>query len=337
MTIEPLLSVCLVTYNQEDYIEQVLQGAVEQQTSFPFEIVIGEDCSTDSTRAICETFARQYPDKIVLLPLASQNLGLKQNFLRTFQHCRGKYIAYLEGDDHWIDTCKLQKQVDILEQDNDVVLVHTNCKLWDVKKNTIRDHLIEFNGTCIREQQSGISGIEAEYVGNFRHVKTSTCVYHKEVFEEILQEDTYAYTNEEFPTQDFQLFQDMAYRGRYAFIDEDTTVIALAETLSVSSNPAKNLQYRIGFHKIGRYYIQKYQLRSEVYTPWLQREMHWLLNFGMYHPELASKIIEVIKQEKQLGYSFSARQKMLLVFLQYPLLRNLIAPLHNKYYQKREQ
>ncbi len=337
MLLEPLLSVCLVTYNQEAFIEKVLEGAVMQKASFPYEIVIGEDCSTDSTRAICKTFAQQYPNKIVLLPFVSQNLGLKQNFLRTFQHCRGKYIAYLEGDDYWIDPYKLQKQVDILERNNDVVLVHTNCKLWDVKKNTIQDHLIEFNGTCIRERQAGGGGIEAEYIGNFRHVKTSTCVYRKEIFEDILQEDIYAYTNEEFPTQDFQLFQDMAYRGRYAFIDEDTTVIALGETLSVSSNPTKNLQYRIGFHKIGRYYIEKYRLRPEVYTPWLQREMHWMLNFGMHHPELATEILQVAQQEKQLGYLFSLRQKVLITFLQHPILRNIIAPLYNKYYQTRER
>lgn len=333
----PLVSVCLVTYNQEDYIRKVLSGAVNQKTSFPYEIVIGEDSSSDSTRSICQEFADRYPDLIRLLPCPPANLGLNLNMLRTYRACRGKYIAYLEGDDHWITTDKLQKQVDILESNDDVVLVHTNCKLWNVANNTILNHLIKFEGTCIREKQGGISGVIAEYEGQFRPMKTSTCMYRKDVFDSILAEDEYAYSNTDFPTQDFQLFQDMAYRGRFAYIDEDTTIIALADTISVSRNPEKMFRFRIGFNKIGIYYIQKYKIPLASYQIWLQKEWHWLLNFAMKHQVPLDVLEARWNHSLSIDYNPSYTQKILRFIVGHPILRKIVYPIYHIYYSKREE
>lgn len=330
----PLLSVCLVTYNQEQYIRKVLEGAVGQVCDFEYEVVVGEDCSTDGTRAICEEYATRYPERVRLLPAEGHNLGLKENFLRTYSACQGKYIAYLEGDDHWIDNCKLQKQVGILEREPDVVLVHTNCKLWNVASGEVKDRLIEFEGTCIRERQSGVSGVECEFEGHFRHMKTSTCVYRKPVMDSILEEDPQAYRDPRFPTQDFQLFQDMAYRGRFAFIDEDTTVIALAETVSVSSDARKNLAYRIGFHEIGEYYIAKYQVRDEAANAWRRREMHWFLNFGLHHSEVATQVTEWAERQKKDYHPMPLTQHLLLMMLKNKGVRILLEPLYWRNYRK---
>lgn len=329
--IEPLVSVCLVTYNQESFIRKVLEGAVSQKTTFPFEIVIGEDCSSDNTRAICQEFEDKYPELIRLLPQEKGNLGLNLNMIRTYRQCKGKYIAYLEGDDYWITQDKLQKQVDILESKDDVVLVHTNCKLWNVASGEIKDKMIQFEGECIRERQAGISGVIAEYEGNFRRMKTSTCVYRKDVFDKILAEDEYAYSNKEFPTQDFQLFQDMAYRGKFAFIDEDTTVIGLSETISVSQNPSKTFRFREGFDKIGTYYIQKYHLPHQATQAWQQREMHWFLNFAMNHPEFTTRVQERMNEAVSNGYVIPATQRLLSYILNHPWARKAIQPFYAQY------
>ena len=331
----PLLSVCLVTYNQEQYICKVLDGAVSQKTDFEYEIVIGEDYSTDSTRAICQEYADLYPQKVRLLPLADSNLGLNHNFIRTYNACNGKYIAYLEGDDWWIASDKLQKQVDILEQRNDVVLVHTNCKIWDEKADVTTDRLIRFEGECIREKQSGISGVECEFQGHFRHMKTSTCVYRKEVMDDILKEDPFAYNNKAFPTQDFQLFLDMAYRGKFAFVDEDTTVITLSETISVSTNYHKQFRFRKGFHKIGLYYIDKYHLTPSVTQPWLQKEMHYHLNFAMRHREYTDDVIGLLNEDKQHSYRPPLTQQMLVFLLKHKRINTILSPVYNRYYSKR--
>ena len=82
--------------------------------NFKYEIVIGEDCSTDSARAVVMAFYRRYPDRIRLL-LRDQNVGANRNSVETIEACHGEYMAILEGDDYWIATDKLQKQVDFLD------------------------------------------------------------------------------------------------------------------------------------------------------------------------------------------------------------------------------
>jgi glycosyltransferase involved in cell wall biosynthesis len=131
---KPLVSVCVVTYNQEQYIAQNLESILAQKTNFSFEIVVGEDVSKDRTRAICQKFAEQYPIVIRLLD-TPKNLGAMQNSLRTFRESRGAYIALLEGDDYWIDDRKLQKQVDALEKDSKRTICFTGRKDFDEENN----------------------------------------------------------------------------------------------------------------------------------------------------------------------------------------------------------
>ncbi len=112
----PLVAVRILTYNHERYIAQALASVLEQVTNFEYKIVIGEDCSTDNTKNICVEYAKKYPDKIILLCNAKNDI--KKNSRDNFEECKktgAKYIALLEGDDYWTDPFKLQKQVDLLE------------------------------------------------------------------------------------------------------------------------------------------------------------------------------------------------------------------------------
>lgn len=115
------VSVCMITYNHERFIAQAIESVLMQETDFRVELVIGEDCSTDGTRAIVIEYAQRYPDRIRPL-LPDHNLGMIPNFVATIQACGGQYIALLEGDDYWTDPCKLQKQVEFLE-------THPECAL----------------------------------------------------------------------------------------------------------------------------------------------------------------------------------------------------------------
>ncbi|MDQ3536536.1 MAG: glycosyltransferase family 2 protein [Bacteroidota bacterium] len=108
------VSVWITTYNHEQYIAEALESVLMQQTNFEYEIILGEDFSTDNTRQIVVEFKKKYPFKIKLL-LPEQNLGMIELFKRTYEMCNGKYIAWLDGDDFWTDPLKLQKQVNFLE------------------------------------------------------------------------------------------------------------------------------------------------------------------------------------------------------------------------------
>lgn len=104
----------MLTYNQERYINEAIRSVMLQETNFPFELVIGNDASTDCTGTICADWQKKYPEQIVLFN-RKKNLGLQQNFIQTYAQCRGQYIAICEGDDFWTDKRKLQIQADFLD------------------------------------------------------------------------------------------------------------------------------------------------------------------------------------------------------------------------------
>ncbi len=110
------VSISLVTFNHEKYIKQAIESILMQKVNFKYEIILGEDFSSDTTRDIVIEYHTKYPDKIRLI-LPEQNLGCsgQKIFVQTLQACQGEYIALLDGDDYWTDPEKLQKQVDFLD------------------------------------------------------------------------------------------------------------------------------------------------------------------------------------------------------------------------------
>jgi glycosyltransferase involved in cell wall biosynthesis len=119
----PCLSICCATFNHAPYIAQTLEGFLEQETDFPVEILIHDDCSTDGTREIVQTYAERYPQCFRLsLPLENQyslGVGVMANLRK---QARGDFIALCEGDDFWTDPTKLQKQVSVLRNNPDFVM-----------------------------------------------------------------------------------------------------------------------------------------------------------------------------------------------------------------------
>ncbi len=119
---EPVVSVALMAFNHRCYIQQALESVLDQETCFPVEVVISDDCSTDGTREFILEYQKSCPDRLAVV-LADQNLwgtipGMNSSptcNVAVLGACRGKYIAFLEGDDYWIDRQKLQRQVDYLE------------------------------------------------------------------------------------------------------------------------------------------------------------------------------------------------------------------------------
>lgn len=136
----PKLSVIFITYNHEKYVEKALRSVLDQKTEFEYEVVIGEDCSTDSTRAIIDRVAGEYPEKTVKKLYRKENLGRPtRNVYETTMECKGEYLAYLEGDDHWTDEYKLQKQVDFLEAHPEYIACTHSCMMIDENSEKIED------------------------------------------------------------------------------------------------------------------------------------------------------------------------------------------------------
>ncbi len=136
------VSVIFITYNHEKYVEKALRSVCEQETDFAYEVVVGEDCSTDSTREILKRVAEEYPDKVRLL-FRDKNFGRPTlNVYNTTMECRGEYLAYLEGDDYWTDKKKLQKQVTFLEEHPEYIACTHDCVMIDENGDEIKDESV---------------------------------------------------------------------------------------------------------------------------------------------------------------------------------------------------
>lgn len=121
-----LLSVCFICYNQAAFIRQALDSVLAQKVNFSWEIIIADDFSTDGTREIVLDYQLRYPGLIRVLPRDS-NLGPGKNFIDLLYSARGKYIAYLDGDDYWTLDTRLQQQVDFLEKNPLFAMCFTDC------------------------------------------------------------------------------------------------------------------------------------------------------------------------------------------------------------------
>ena len=137
----PLVSICCVTYNHAPFIRKCLDGFLMQQTDFPIEILIHDDCSTDGTTEIIKEYAAQYPD--LIFPLYEEVNQYQQGKATeidfyNYRRARGKYIAYCEGDDYWTDPLKLQKQVDFMEANLEYSVCFHGFEEYDVRNQQTR-------------------------------------------------------------------------------------------------------------------------------------------------------------------------------------------------------
>ena len=160
---QPLVSICCLTYNHEPFIRKCLDGFLMQETTFPVEILIHDDASTDGTDDIIREYTEKYPDKI--FPLFeeenkySNGYKGKMDFFN-YNRVRGKYIATCEGDDYWTDPLKLQKQVDFMESHPEYSVCFHKCRHFDVRSNKF---FFPQSYSCLKEGQLGMDVTVDDY------------------------------------------------------------------------------------------------------------------------------------------------------------------------------
>ena len=142
---EIMLSVAVITYNQEEYIAQTLDSILSQEHNYNYEIVIGEDNSSDNTKKIIEEYAAKYPD--IIKPIYNNpNMGLIRNYFNVIEHCQGKYIMECAGDDYWLPG-KVKKQIEFMEANLDIGMCYSKAKFWNENKQQYKKKLF---GTDIK-------------------------------------------------------------------------------------------------------------------------------------------------------------------------------------------
>lgn len=282
----PKVSVLMVTYNHENFIAQAIESVLMQETDFEYELVIGEDCSTDNTRQIVLDFARRYPKQIRLL-LPERNLGAHKNFVLTHQACRGEYVALLEGDDYWLRPEKLQIQVDFLDSNSEfVTCFHDVCVMDEVSGESFLSS---------RSINKDVFTIEDFLVAN--PIQTCSTMFRNRLF------DNFPDWFHTLQLGDWPLHILNAQHGRVAFINEVLgTYRVHGGGIWSTQNEAKRIEATADMlEHFNRFFEFKY---NSLISSSLS-EMYRLLS--VVHLDVQQKVNARIYFRKSLIQSFRAR------------------------------
>lgn len=217
---EPLVSVVVITYNHEPYINECLDGIISQKTDFPIEILVNDDCSTDNTASIIKEYELKHPNLFrCIYQIENQySKGVHPWSDILFPIAKGKYVALCEGDDYWIDPYKLQKQVDFMEANPNYGFIGTKCKIK--RNNDIIDEEIVYLKNPIETK-----GIYEYYDNVFKKyamfgppTRTVSLLYRTELL------------YNENPIGDYTLQAILAYKSNFAFINEVCCVYRVHDT-----------------------------------------------------------------------------------------------------------
>lgn len=269
---EIVVSIKCLIYNHEQYIRQCLDGIVMQKTNFCFEAIVHDDASTDSSAAIIREYAEKYPHIIKPIYETENQYSKRDGSLTRIMNaaCKGKYIAVCEGDDYWIDPLKLQKQVDILESDNGIMLVHTGFKTI----NEFGDNISWPKYQRFRKISKKEKGILSLW--NKNHIMTLTTMFRKEVItSELLENSPYRY--------DYASFFTAALMGKIKYLP--------CVTAAYRKTPTGAMQSRTDIvnkhlYEIYRYYL-KYYLKNEENIPYVKylETMFYMLTNVIYNKD----------------------------------------------------
>ena len=273
---KPTISVIVCTYNQEDTIARTLDSILMQQCHMPYEIVIGEDCSTDQTLAVCQQYAEKHPDKIRILA-NKVNKGVVDNYFDCILACDGQYIADCAGDDFWTDPLKLEKEVTILEEHPDVTLVHTNWLCYDEKKAaTYPPYPADCKHT--RPFIDGTELLEDILTQTQRPVfHLCTSLYRRDVFLKAYQEDIAMFRNKDIGCEDIQISFIMAREGRIAYIPDTTLNYSVGNaTISNTQNEEKQFRFVRQVTNLVYYICTKYNIDSKRIDNYFRQRLYAL-------------------------------------------------------------
>lgn len=226
-----MVTVCVVTYNQEQWIRQTLDSIMAQQTDYSFEIIIGEDHGTDGTRAICQEYADKY-ENVTLQPL-TKNLGVTANWIRCIQAGTGKYIMTCSGDDWWHNPKKIQMQVDFMEQHPECVVCHSDIDEYNDNTGAVLQNAKQSKGI-----KPPVGMIQKEILAGKEYISAVTMCIRREAFEKFVPADEFA--KRRFPREDWPTLLILAAHGEILYLPESTATYRVGqESISRTSDYEK--------------------------------------------------------------------------------------------------
>lgn len=214
----PLVSIHMLAYRHGRFISQAIEGALNQKCDFPFEIVIAEDCSPDDTLSIAMAYQEKHPD-VIRIVTSGQNVGMHRNSQRSTSLCRGKYLAFCEGDDFWHHPDKCALQAAMMEADSGISLAYSNHdklnRLW-VARNIIKSRDAKDYESFLKEW----------------NIHTATTMIRRDVYEAFVASK---FHQKAWPFGDYNMILYAATHGKLGFVDASTATYRMTKGSAVNS------------------------------------------------------------------------------------------------------
>lgn len=310
------VSICCATYNHEKYIAQALDSFLMQKTTFPFEVIVHDDASTDGTRAIIERYETKHPNIIKPIYQAenqySKGVGIHITYL--WPNAKGRYIAQCEGDDYWTDSYKLQKQIDFLESHSEYDLVHTDCDfLYDASGKLIHS-FNKSRGIDYTTYNNPFHGIlTGDYV-----IKTLTVVVCKSAVENALKRNIY---KKQRLRGDLPLWLEIANHSGIGYLTDSTGVYRKRKgSLTHQEDRIKQLESQLDSKIIRVEFAERYNVPESIKRK-VSNMYNRILLRKAYHTNnitLAREAYAAISGHKCLS------EHLMLIAATYPIAKSII-------------
>lgn len=290
----PDVTVLVLTYNQEDTIARTLDSILAQQGNRTFEIIIGDDASADSTRDVCEDYARRFPDIVRLMP-AMPNKGLVINYFDCLAAARGRYIADCAGDDYWCDDRKIDAMCRMLDEYPGATVVFSDAVLeWpDGRREKapamMTDRIVEGK----RIMDTLLNNTDTlPYI-------LSTAIYRKEVIDNALMENREMVCNKDFGIEDVPVIAALAAAGDAVRYDHPTLVYSQSdESVSNSLSPSRQARFYSRVLECTRRLAEYYKISEDAMKANFRSKAKYIaaMAFDSGDPEVMSLVSETLSR-----------------------------------------
>lgn len=244
----PRVSILVTTYNQEKTIAQTLHSILDQEVNFLFEIIIGDDSSSDGTADVCRTFVSQFPNKVRLY-IHEKNLGLMENFAFLIREAKGEFIADCAGDDFWHNRLRLQIQLNYLLEHPDVGMVHGGAIHLDEISGVRSEHLHLNSNITIQELL-----IENCMEG-------TTYLVRNEILRQYVSIQEYVKLG--FLMEDYPMWFDIYANTKVVYLPYLFATYRISNhTLSRPKDIERQIAFNRNLYEIKSHFVQKYKLRG---------------------------------------------------------------------------
>lgn len=299
----PIVSMIVFTYNQETMVSQTIDSLLAQKTSYPHEIILVDDCSTDKTLDICLEYYNKYPDLIRVVE-NDTNKGFMRNYHESIsEYARGKYIAPVAGDDWWHAQDKIQKQIDFLESHPDYDMVYSDSLIYLQDQKKIEKYL------C---REIDASFLQLMY---YNCIIAASACYTKRIFIDYLRIVNPLKQN--FKFEDLPLWLYISYKSQIFHMKESlTTYRMLNQSMSHSTSTNKEYSFLKSTLDIKLYYYNFLNLNDTK----LLHDI--LLDFYTTTLQLASKVVDTtVLKERKVFF----RQEKYNVYYLLSIINNFLA------------